>query len=690
MSNYLLEIGVEEFPAKHIKPTQSQFKTNIEKALVENNFEFDEFIVSSTPRRFTFIIKGIKDSDKNLEEKVKGPAKKIAFDEEGNPSKALQGFMNSKGISLEDITYEELNGVDYVYAIIKVKTKSLEEIIKTEIPKIIKNISNPRQMKWGGKDIRFLRPIRWIVSLLDDKVVEFDLEGIQVSNITKGHRVLGSNHIEINSIDEYEQKLEDNFVIVSEKKRRKMVLRGINRLSKEIGGNYIEDDELLEEIIFINEYPTPFIGQFENKYIELPKEVIITPMKDHQRYFPLVDSDDKLLPFFIGVRNGDEKGIENVVQGNKKVLLARLEDAKFFYDNDTKKTLEDFVEELKEVGFYDGLGTMFDKTQRLEKFVETIGEDIECGVEAINISKRAAYLSKADLVTQTVIEFTELQGVMGRVFAEISGENQLVAQAIEEQYMPIRSGGELPQTVSGRVLSIADKLDTIAGLYSQGIEVTGSQDLYGQRRAVLGILRILVENNININLRQMIKEALYNYIDMFGESFNFKEVAAKIEEFIRVRYRNMLNDEGFRYDIVDSVINQKDLNIKNMHKKISVLDNIAKEDKNFDNNITKYVRIVNLSKKSEDDEINLDALQEEDNYIYNELFKLDDVDLLINSGKIDKAIECINPIVDEMDNYLDNTHIMVEDETIKNNRLAMINKLAQRILTIFDPDKIVR
>lgn len=690
MSNYLLEIGVEEFPAKHIKPTQSQFKTNIEKALVENNFEFDEFIVSSTPRRFTFIIKGIKDSDKNLEEKVKGPAKKIAFDEEGNPSKALQGFMNSKGISLEDITYEELNGVDYVYAIIKVKTKSLEEIIKTEIPKIIKNISNPRHMKWGGKDIRFLRPIRWIVSLLDDKVVEFDLEGIQVSNITKGHRVLGSNHIEINSIDEYEQKLEDNFVIVSEKKRRKMVLRGINRLSKEIGGNYIEDDELLEEIIFINEYPTPFIGQFENKYIELPKEVIITPMKDHQRYFPLVDSDDKLLPFFIGVRNGDEKGIENVVQGNKKVLLARLEDAKFFYDNDTKKTLEDFVEELKEVGFYDGLGTMFDKTQRLEKFVETIGEDIECGVEAINISKRAAYLSKADLVTQTVIEFTELQGVMGRVFAEISGENQLVAQAIEEQYMPIRSGGELPQTVSGRVLSIADKLDTIAGLYSQGIEVTGSQDLYGQRRAVLGILRILVENNININLRQMIKEALYNYIDMFGESFNFKEVAAKIEEFIRVRYRNMLNDEGFRYDIVDSVINQKDLNIKNMHKKISVLDNIAKEDKNFDNNITKYVRIVNLSKKSEDDEINLDALQEEDNYIYNELFKLDDVDLLINSGKIDKAIECINPIVDEMDNYLDNTHIMVEDETIKNNRLAMINKLAQRILTIFDPDKIVR
>lgn len=690
MSNYLLEIGVEEFPAKHIRPTQLQFKTNIEKVLTENNFEYEEFNVSSTPRRFTFLIKGIKNSDMNLEEKVKGPAKKIAYDEEGNPSKALQGFMNSKGISLDDITYESLNGVDYVYAVIKVKTKSLEEIIKTEIPRIIKNISNPRQMKWGGKDIKFLRPIRWIVSMLDDKVVKFDLEGIQVSNITKGHRVLGSNHIEINTIDEYEQKLEDNFVIVSEEKRRKMVLRGINRLAKEIGGNYIEDDELLEELIFINEYPTPFIGQFENKYIELPKEVIITPMKDHQRYFPLIDNDGKLLPFFMGVRNGDDKGIENVVQGNKKVLLARLEDAKFFFENDTKKNLEDFVEDLKDVGFYEGLGTMYDKTLRLEKFVETIGEDIECGVEAINISKRAAHLSKADLVTQTVIEFTELQGVMGRVFADKSGENQLVAQAIEEQYMPTKSGGELPRTVSGRVLSIADKLDTIAGLYSQGIEVTGSQDLYGQRRSVLGILRILVENNININLREMIKEALYNYVDMFGESFNFKEVLAKIEEFIRVRYRNMLNDQGFRYDIVDSVINQKDLNIKNMHKKISVLDKVSKEDSKFEDNITKYVRIVNLSKKSENDEINLDALQEEDNYIYNELFKLDDVDLLINSGKIEKAIECLNPIVEEMDNYLDNTHIMVDDETIKNNRLAMINKLAQRILTIFDPDKIVR
>lgn len=690
MSNYLLEIGVEEFPAKFIKPTQNQFHQGIKKILEENNFEYENIEINSTPRRFAIQIKNIVKREINLEEKIKGPAKKIAFDENGNPTRALQGFMKSKNVTLDDITYEELNGVDYVYAIVKLETKNLSDLFIDEIPNIIRNISNPRQMKWGGKDLRFLRPIRWIVSILDDKVLEFDLENIQVSNITKGHRVLGKNRIQIDKIDDYENLLEENYVIVSEEKRRKMILRGINRLSREIGGHYIEDEDLLEEVVFINEYPTPFIGKFDPTYLTLPKEVIITPMKDHQRYFPVIDDNEELLPYFIGVRNGDENGIENVIEGNKKVLVARLEDAKFFYEQDIKTPFEEYVSKLENLGFYEGLGTMLDKTNRLEKLVETIGTDVECGAEAIKIAKRAAHLSKADLVTQTVIEFTELQGTMGRVFAENSGENSLVALAIEEQYMPVKSGSDLPKTVSGRVLSIADKIDTIAGLYSQGIEVTGSQDLYGQRRAVLGVLRILTEYKINMNLRQNIKDALYNYIDMFGESFNFNEVVIKIEDFIRQRFKNMLNEDGFRYDIIDSILGQKDLNIRNMYYKVEVLDAKAKEDKNFDELITKFVRIVNISNKANNDEINTDYLQEEDIYIYNELFRIENINIGINSGKIDESLQELRKIASDMNDYLDNTHIMVDDENIKNTRLAMVKKVSDSIMSIFDPTKIVR
>ncbi|MFM1534869.1 glycine--tRNA ligase subunit beta, partial [Helcococcus ovis] len=488
MSNYLLEVGVEEFPAKYIKSTQNQFKNYIEKSFNGNNFSFESLSINSTPRRFSILIKNIKNIEMDNTELVKGPSRKIAFDSQGNPSRALQGFLKSKNVELKDIVYHKLNGEDYIFAKIIKDTLKLDELLKKEIPHMIKSISNPRQMRWGGKNLRFLRPIRWIVSLLDDKVLDFDLEGIKVLNITKGHRTLGKPEIEICSIDEYEKKLEQNYVIVSEEKRRQLILRGINRLSKEKGGHYLENEELLEEVIQINEYPTPFIGEFDNEYLALPKEVVITPMMDHQRYFPVLDDEENLLPYFISVRNGDNKGIENVAEGNKKVLLARLEDAKFFYNKDISKNLEDYIPELEKVGYHEGLGNMLDKTQRLQKLVVSIGQNIECGNDAIEIASRAAKLSKADLVTSTVIEFTELQGIMGKIFAYKSGENSLVAKAIEEQYMPVKSGAELPSTTSGTLLSLSDKFDTISGLHSKGIEVTGSQDMYGQRRAVLGIL----------------------------------------------------------------------------------------------------------------------------------------------------------------------------------------------------------
>lgn len=690
MSNYLLEIGVEEFPAKHIRSTQMQFKNLIDKFLIENNYSYDSLKINSTPRRFVIVIEKIKAVKENTVEKVKGPAKKIAFDESGNPSRALQGFLNSKGVQLSEVIYEKLNGVEYVFVNIKNETKKLDNLLSEEIPNVIKSISNPRQMRWGGKNIRFLRPIRWIVSLLDDKLLYFDLEGIEVSNITKGHRTLGSDKIEINSINEYETKLAENFVIVSEDERRKMIVRGMNRLAKEKGGNYHNDEELLDEVIHINEYPTPFIGEFNNSYLSLPKEVIITPMKDHQRYFPVEDEDGNLLPYFIAVRNGDSRGIEHVVEGNKKVLVARLEDAKFFYNKDISKSLEQYVPELENLGYHEGLGSMLDKTHRLEKLVETIGKNVECGEDAIDISKRSAYLSKADLVTNTVIEFTELQGIMGKIFAENSGENALVAKAIEEQYMPVKSGAELPATTSGIVLSIADKIDNIAGLYSKGIEVTGSQDMYGQRRAVLGILNILLNNRIKINLRSVIKEALYNYIESFGETFNYNDVTDKLENFVLVRFKNLLLEEGFRYDIVESVLSVNNNDVCEAYEKIKILNKKFDMDEKFDLDVEKFVRIVNISQKAESTEINEENLLEEDKKIFGKIKCISEFDNLFYLSKYDDAVEYIVNISTELNKYLDDTLIMVEDETIRKNRLAIVKTVSDRINKIFNPTEIVR
>lgn len=690
MSNYLLEIGVEEFPAEFIKPTQKQFKNLIDKFLKENNYTYENFSINSTPRRFAILINEIESVQENVVEKIKGPSKKIAFDNEGNPSRALEGFMRNKNVNLSDLVYEEIGGVEYVFANIKTETKNLKDLLREEIPNTIKSISNPRQMRWGGKNLRFLRPIRWIVSLLDDEVLEFDLENIRVSNITKGHRTLGSNKIEINSIDEYKEKLAENYVIISEEERRSMILKGINRLAKEKGGNYHEDEELLEELININEYPTPFIGEINNEYLALPKEVIVTPMKDHQRYYPVEDDNGDLLPFFIAVRNGDNKGISNVIEGNKKVLIARLEDAKFFYNKDISIPLEDYVPKLEQLGYHEGLGNMLDKTHRLMKLVESIGRDFGCGNDVKDIALRAAYLSKADLLTNTVIEFTELQGIMGKIFAEHSGENPLVVKALEEQYMPVKSGGELPSTTSGILLSIADKIDNIAGLYSQGIEVTGSQDMYGQRRAVLGIINILLKNKIKVSLRGIIKDALYNYVENFGETFDYNLVTDKIESFISARFRNLMLDEGYRYDIVDSVLSSYNDDVCEAYEKVKFFNEKSKDKEQFESSVEKFVRIVNISQKAENTEINEEFLTEEDKKIYEDISKVQEFDRLYNEGKYPDAYNVINDIANSLNNYLDNTLIMAEDENVKKNRLSIVKNVSDRITKMFNPIEIVR
>lgn len=690
MNRYLLEIGVEEFPAKYIDSTKNQIVEGINKLLREEKYDFDKITINSTPRRFAVLVDGISSKAENSVEKVKGPAKKIAYDQEGNPSRALQGFMKSKKVTIDDISLEELNGEEYVYAHIKTQAKPLEEVLSQGIPAVIRNISNPKAMKWGGKNLRFLRPIRWIVSLLDDQVLDFDLEKISVGRTSKGHRFLGSSEIIIDKIDDYEGLLEENYVIVDEEKRKNIIVRGINKLAKANGGNVMMDEDLLYEVVHINEYPTPFIGGFDPEYLELPKEVIITPMKDHQRYFPILDDNNRLLPYFISVRNGDDKGMENVAKGNEKVLVARLEDAKFFYNQDMSKPLEDYVEDLKNLGYHENLGSMYDKTKRLEKLVKSIGELLEAGDDAIKLASRAAFLSKADLVTKTVIEFTELEGTMGRIYADKSKENSIVAKAIEEQYMPRQAKGQLPKSTAGVMLSIVDKLDSICGLHALDIQVTGSQDPYGQRRAALGIINILIDNKMSIDLSPLIRDCLYNFVEGFGLDFSYEEISSNIVGFIKSRLRNKLIEDGFRYDIIDSVLEQENLDIYEMYLKVKDLSNFIDERENSEDILTGFIRVNNITKDFEDGEINTEVLEESDLKVLGLNTDLEEIDKLIFIGDYKKSLEYLETIMVTLNEYLDNTMINVEDERLKTSRLKLVKNVGDRILEIFNPKTIVR
>ena len=687
MHNYLLEIGVEEIPSDYVKNTKIQLKEKFEKLLPENKLSYEDVEIESTPRRFMVLLKNVAETAQQEVISVRGPSAKIAYDEDNNPSRALLGFLKGQKAELSDVIIKEQKGEDYVFVEKKEESKSLEEILKENVYEIVKSISFPRSMRWGGKSIRWARPIRWFVSLLDDRLLDFDAEGIEVGNITKGHRTLGSDKIVIENISEYEAKLKENYVILRGKDRRDIILKGLNSVSSQVGGEYMKDDDLLDEVVNIVEYPTVLVGEIDHSYLELPREVITTPMKDHQRYFPILDDKKKLLPYFCLVRNGDDYESQNVIEGNKKVLVARLEDAKFFYDLDAANTLESYVKDLDNLVFFEGLGNMGQKTKRLVELAASYQKELSLGDDIAEDAKRAAYLSKADLVTRMVVEFTELQGTMGAIYALNSGENQRVATAIKEQYLPKNQNSETPKSVVGILLAIADKMDSIVGLYAIENYVTGSRDPFGLRRAALGIINIILENGIDVDIKKLIAEALLVYTEINALAFDYDKTMDETLTFIKDRLKNKLLDDGYRYDIVNSVINTNFTNILKMSEKVKAVSDFIGEN---DDSLSYLIRINNLTKESEDREIREDLLETDlERKFYEEITKLENFGL-VSSADYKKELENIQATSLVGNDYLDNTMINVDNEEVKNNRLAMLNLLKRRMAQIFDISEIVR
>lgn len=686
MKNYLLfEIGVEEMPARFVGNTLFQLESNLSKLLKDNRIAFDEIKSYGTPRRLVLIVDGIQDKQSDLEEEIKGPAKKIAVDADNNFTKPAIGFMKSKNLNPEDIYFKVVGKDEYMFATIKQKGELSEDIIKEILPQTIKSVVFPKSMRWGGKNLRFVRPIRWLVTLLNDNVVDFDLEGIISSNVTKGHRFLGKSEITVNSLEDYLKKLKENYVILDQKQRKEIIKDQCTKVAEALSGTVELDEELLEEVTHLVEYPTAFYGEFDKDYTKLPKEVVITPMKQHQRYFP-VTKGGKLLPNFIAVRNGSDYRIENVKVGNEKVLEARLVDALFFYNEDIKNNLESYIEKLKDVVFQAQLGSIYEKTLRMDKLSLDILDELDMQEEKVHAS-RAAKLSKADLITGMVGEFDELQGFMGKEYAKVSGEDEAVCEAIFEHYLPRFSGDTLPQTNVGVALSIADKLDSIAGFFAIGIQPTGSQDPYALRRQALGILSILMDKKIDVDLKTLIEHALDNYIEI---DFDKSAVCANIMNFFNERVRIQFKDMGIRYDVVDAVISSDVNDVYDMYCRALALNNWLDRDELVEM-LTAFNRVSTLAQKAESDKVDESLLKEDaERKLYSEFVDVKEkVEALISDKKYSVALETFASLRPVIDSLFDSVMVMDNDEVIKNNRLGLLKQIYDTMLKICDLSKIV-
>ncbi|MBR5913437.1 MAG: glycine--tRNA ligase subunit beta [Selenomonadaceae bacterium] len=679
----LLEIGTEEIPAHVMPQILNQLKDLAEKNFTESRIDFKEVQTIGTPRRISMLVTGVAENQADITEEKRGPSTKIAFDAEGKPSKAAVGFARGQKVNAEDLITRD----GYVYAVIHQKGKSTAEILQTLLPKIVCSLSFPNNMRWGSLDFKFIRPIRWIVALLDEEVIPFEVANVKSGRTSRGHRTLSNAEFTIETAASYSYTCARNFVIVDQNARRSMITAQIEEVAKSRGGVAEISEDLLEEVLYLVEYPTALSGDFETKYLKLPAEAVITPMRDHQRYFPVKNSDGELMPIFITVRNGGKDYLDIVQHGNERVLKARLEDAQFFFNEDRKKSLEQHRDKLKTVVFQESLGSMYQKTERLVKLCEKIsymlGEKISADDRKNTL--RAAELSKADLVTGMVTEFTELQGVMGREYAKLDGENLEVATAIDEHYMPRFAGDVQPKTTAGKILSLADKVDNIVATFSRGLIPTGSQDPFALRRQALGIVNLLVEANWSINLREVVELAmeLLNVTDAVGR----EKLQSEFAEFMKLRVKNFL--DATRYDVVDAVIDNVD-DICAVTLKAAAVEQFLKMP-DATKNIQAFVRVANIARKTDSAEINPALMTSDAEQVLYRAFEAVKVaaEELITKKDFIGALDILKKLAAPIENYFDLVMVMDENLDVRQNRLAQLKAVDNLVTKIADFKAIV-
>ncbi|MDD6288236.1 glycine--tRNA ligase subunit beta [Acidaminococcus fermentans] len=684
MANLLYEIGTEEMPAQYMPGILKEYQELAGKKLAEARIPFSTVKVYGTPRRMAFLAEGVAEKQEDSNVESKGPSLKIAFDKDGNATRAAQGFARGQGVDVKDLVQKD----GYVYAVKHLAGKKTEELLPAILDDILHSLNFPKTMRWADYDFGFVRPFRWMVALLDDKVIPVEANDVKSGREARGHRFLSNHLITIPDAAAYEKTVEDNFVMVDVDKRRETIRKQIEDLAVAEGGKAAISPDLLEEVTFLVEYPTALCGHIDDKYLRLPDCAIITPMRDHQRYFPMFDKDGKLMPKFITVRNGGKEHLDIVTHGNERVLRARLDDAVFFFDNDRKKSLAQHREGLHEVAFQHGLGNMYDKTERLQKLCDELlkATGLEADAKAV---ERAALLSKADLVTGMVTEFTELQGTMGKEYALLDNEGEKVAQAIGEQYMPRFAGDELPQSNEGRILAVADKLDNIVATFSRGMAPTGSQDPYALRRQALGILNIVADGDVHFPLRDVLAETLKNLpVEVENEARLLDEVA----DFFAQRAKNMLLDKGVRYDVVDAVLAAPGLDdLADIFVRADALSAYLETEKAADS-IQAFTRVENISKNNVV-EAPVDAALFQDaaeKALYEAVKKVAAASApLAADRKYADLLAANDELAAPVNAFFDAVMVMDKDEKVKNNRLALLNQVKKQVNQVADLSQLV-
>ena len=670
----LFEIGAEEIPAGFMPNILGQLKTLAETKLNDAHLPFESIATYGTPRRLALIVKGLADTSAEISERHKGPSASIAYDADGNATKAAIGFARGKGLDVADLVVED----GYIYAETKTAGVPAKDIVTDMLPQLITGLNFPKSMHWGNLDAKFVRPVRWLVALLDEEVIPVEFATVKSGNVTRGHRFLGADEITIKNAASYVDTLKENFVMVDQDARRELISKQLHDMAASKNASIVWDDDLLEEINYLVEWPTALCGGFEESYLALPDAAIITPMKDHQRYFPLVDQEGKLLPMFLTVRNGSDHSIEVVQAGNERVLRARLDDAKFFFNEDRKKPLIDRQDGLTKIVFQEGLGNLADKTERLLKLGRVFGE--ECGLheDAAVVLERATELAKTDLTTGMVTEFTELQGVMGKEYALLDGESPEVAEAIFEQYLPRFAGDVLPQTEAGKVLSIIDKVDNIVATFSRGLIPTGSQDPYALRRQTIGILNILLGSDWNISLRPIFKASM-ELLNVAADKQ--EELLSQVEEFFTLRLKNIFLDREVPHHVIDLLLSNNELSVADAEGLVNAL--LANRiDENVEL-VQAYTRMYNLVKDVEYTGVNSDLLKEDaEKALFEAASKASEASLAAWEANDYTAVVAVPAtLVPAINKFFEDVMVMDKDEAIKANRLQLV-RLAYSVMAI--------
>ncbi len=682
-TTYLLEIGVEELPAADLDDLIEQLSASVPQHLADLRLTYAHVNVQGTPRRLVVIIEGLLARQPDTEELVRGPAVHIAFDSSGEPTKAALGFARGKGLSVADLERREMDGGKYVAAVVRTAGRSLTKVLVELAPKLIAALKVKRTMRWRAEDqISFSRPIRWIVSLAGEIVVPFEYAGLQAGRVSRTIRPQGGQALPIPAAESYFVLLAENAIMVNREARREYVRAEAQRLAAEVDGVILDDPDLLAEVANLIESPTAFRGEFDTAFLELPKEVLISVMRKHQRYFP-VSRAGELLPYFIGVRNGDEEHLDLVVEGNEAVILARFADARYFVQQDQEKTLVQHRERLRLLAFQEQLGSMFDKSDRIEKLVETLTTALGLSAAHHQVALRAGHLCKADLVTSMVVEMTSLQGVMGREYALQSDDSSEVAAVIEQHYWPLGGGGALPESGAAVVVALADRMDSLAGLFAAGLSPTGSADPFGLRRAALGSVQILIGKEIDFDLRAALQTAIELQPIEAAES-----VLAEVLAFIAGRLRVVLQDSGCAHDIVEAVLAERAHNPYRAQQAAQELSEwVSRSD--WEATLDAYARCVRITRGRKDTERLEITPGRFEETVERELHAayLKTAALVTPDSNVNEFMQAFTPLIPAISCFFDDVLVMVEDEGLRDNRFALLEAIAALTDGIVDLSK---